>query len=511
MFHYKSTYNMKKQFIYTIITAAVLLGSTGCSKFLDEENLSSITQENYFTSEAQAQSAVDGIYNYLRDAFQNRDGYGEAPWVSMELLVGHATTLGQSTYNNSMLSHTASSLDPVFYSVWRNLYSGISNANLCISKIPGVSMDEARKQQLMGQAYFLRAFYYYHLVRLYGDVPLITEPVNASSADLYPGRAPAAAVYDQIVKDLEAAEQSGLPETDRTGRVSLGAVNALQASVYLTMAGHPLNKGAAYYQLAADKAEALIDRNSYPLFDNYYYLHDRAHKNQGELIFQAQYEGAIASNRIISLITPEAIGVSRVSEEQGALIARKEFYDSYEAGDKRAEEQQFFFTQYLSRDGSTIKQFGQYALYKYWMEEAAGPSGDANSDINWTFLRMPEVMLIYAEATNELSGPTQKAVNQLKAIRDRANLTTPDAAGFTKASFREAIWKERYHELCYENKAYFDIQRTHMVYDLENNRFVDAFSFTNESGVQFTEKYMLWSIPNNERDTNKKLTQNTGW
>jgi hypothetical protein len=502
---------MLKKIIYTLTTGAFLMTGTGCTNFLDEKNLSSITQGNYFTSEAQAQSAVDGLYDFLRGAFQNRDGYGEAPWISMELLVGHASTLGQSTYNNSMMSHTASILDPVFYSVWDNLYSGISNANLALAKIPGVSMDETKRKALLGQAYFLRAFYYYHLVRLYGDVPLITNPVDATSPDLYPERASQAAVYDLIVKDLEEAEKAGLPNVDRTGRVSLGAVNALQASVYLTMAGKPLEKGTEYYQKAVEKAEAVITSNNYPLFDNYYFLHDRAHKNQGELIFQAQFGGAIASNRIISLITPESIGISKISEEQGALMPRKEFHDSYEAGDKRAEEKQFFFSEYLSRDGSTVKKFGQYALYKYWMEEAAGPNGDANSDNNWTFLRMPEVMLIYAEASNEISGPSQKAVDQLKAIRTRAGLSTPEVAAFIQDAFREAIWKERYHELCYEDKAYFDIQRTHKVYDLKNNRFVDAFSFTNESGAKFDEKYLLWPIPGNERDTNKKLTQNKDW
>lgn len=494
-----------------VITLGTALTLVGCQGFLDEINDSAITQENYFKTASQAQSAVDGIYDFLRSSFQNRDGYGEAPWTSMELLVGHATTLGGSTYNNNMIAHAAATIDPVFGSVWANLYKGIASANLCIEKIPGIDMNPSQKENLLGQAYFLRAFYYYHLVRLYGDIPLITEAVNASSEQLYPERAPQQEVYELIVADLELAERSGLPETDQTGRVSLGAVKTLLSSVYLTMAGQPLNLGNPYYKLAADKAKEVIDANWYTLFDDYYHLHDRVHKNQGELIFQAQYGSTLATNRIISMITPENIGVSKLSEEQGALMPRSEFVASYDAEDKRIEEQQFFFTKYLARDGASVKNFGQYALYKYWMEEAAGPNGDANSDINWTFFRLPEVMLIYAEASNELSGPTPEAWAQLEAIQQRAELKTPCLESYTKDSFREAVWKERYHELCFENKAYFDILRTHKVFDLKNKRFVDALNFTNESGTRFTEKYFLWPIPQNERDTNTKLGQNPGW
>lgn len=502
--------NKIKNILFVALLPLVTSLNWSCKKFLDEENKTSITQENYFTTPTQAQSAVDGIYDYVRSAFQNRDGIGEAPWASMEFLVGHATT-AQSLYNINMINHNASTSDPVFSSVWNNLYKGISNANLSLQKIPGITMDEARKKSLLGQAYFLRAFYYYHLVRLYGDVPLITVPVDANSPFLYPERSSSQAVYDLIVSDLKMVEQSGLANVDQSGRVSIGAAKSLLASVYLTMAGFPLNKGAEYYTLAAAKAEEVLDANWYSLFSDYYFLHDRAHKNKEELIFQAQFSGTVAGNRIISMITPANIGISKLSEEQGAIMARDEFVKSYDAADKRIREKQFYFTEYLSRDGSSIKKFGQYAIYKYWVEEAAGPTGDANSDMNWTFLRLPEVMLIYAEATNELSGPTDKARQQLKAIRDRAEIVTPALASLTKASFREEIWKERYHEMSFENKAYFDIQRTRKVYDLKNNVFTDALTFTNESAVRFTERYLLWPLPQNERDTNTKLTQNTGW
>ena len=118
-------------------------------------------------------------------------------------------------------------------------------------------------------------------------------------------------------------------------------------------------------------------------------------------------------------------------------------------------------------------------------------------------------MLIYAEATNEVSGPTPEAYAQVNAIRKRADLAP--LAGLSKDAFRQAIWKERAHELCFENKAYFDIQRTHMYYDVKTNKFVDVIGFKDEGGATWTEKYLLWGIPQSEIDNNKKLTQNPGW
>ena len=486
---------------------ALIVFTTGCDDFLTENNKSAITQENYYQTAEQARSAVNGIYPSLR-SLTSSTGYGESNWLALELLVGHAFTNGQSDRNRQLIAHAAGSEHPVFNSYWDNFYYGISNANVAIHNIPNIEMDETLKNQLLGEARFLRALYSYYLVRLFGEIPLITEPVNATSPDLYPQQASIEAVYDQILADLEFAENAGLPFVDRTGRVSTAAVKSLLASVHLTMAGHPLNKGADSYAKAAQKAEEVIDSGQFTLFDDYHFLHDRAHRNQGEFIFQVQYEKGIATNSITQLIIPENEGISPFGDEYGSLRPVPQFVESYEEGDKRTNEREFFVTRYTLADG-TVKEFGEYALYKFWLDEAAGLNGDQQNDMNWTIFRLPEIMLIYAEAVNELNGPTQKAYDQINAIRARAELEP--LSGLSQEEFRQAVWRERYHELAYENKAYFDIQRTHMVYDLGANRFVDAFSYTNVQGTQFTPKYMLWAIPSDELNTNPNLRQNPGW
>lgn len=485
----------------------LLIFSTGCSNdFLSENNKSAITQENYFTTAAQAQASVAGIYPMLQSFTKEIEYLGDAPWSLLEMPVGHIG-LGGSQYKIGSIKHTNSANEPVYNIIWTDFYNGIANANLAIKRIPAINMNEAAKTRLLGEVYFLRALYYSYLVKLYGDIPLITEPINFSSPDLYPERSSKEKVYELIVNDLKEAEKSGLPQVDETGRASLGAVKSLLSGVYLTMAGYPLNKGTEFYQLAATKAKEVLDGNYYKLFDNYAYLHDRAHKNKQELIFQIQYLGSVKTNRITEFISPS--GISKLTSELGTVVPIKEFVSSYELNDKRTQEKQFYFTQSFAKGSSTkIIKFTP-SLYKFWLEEAAGQNGDGNSDQNWTLLRLPEVMLIYAEALNEVEGPAN-AYTQINMIRQRANLAP--LFGLTKDEFREAVWRERYHELAFENKAYFDIQRTHKVYNLKTGRFEDAFSYSNESGVQFNEQYMLWPVPQSEIDTNPKLLpQNSGW
>ncbi|MBO3269526.1 MULTISPECIES: RagB/SusD family nutrient uptake outer membrane protein [Hymenobacter] len=485
---------------------------TSCDDFLGVDSRSQIRPDDYYSTAGQAQAAVNGLYNNLR-IVQNDTGYGERIWVTLELMALHATTLGQSFNNNQFINQSIDPANPSFSSVWNTAYNGIGAANLAITRIPAIDMDETQKTQLLGQAYFIRAYLYNLLVRLYGDVPLLTEPVNGPGPNLYPSRSPKADVYNLIISDLQTAEAAGLPVVDRTGRISQSAVKALLADVYLTTAGFPMQI-KENYQKAADKAAEVIDAGSYPLFANYISLHNNTDKNQGEFILQAQYANGIATNAISPLIVPYNVGISAYGDEYGSLIPTEEFYNSYEAGDLRAQEQQFYFSEYRAFDRSTNQQktnivkFNRHALYKYFHLESA-LNRNYNCDENWTLIRMPEVMLIYAEAINEASAATPKAYEQINKIRARAKL--PALSGLSQDAFRQAVWKERYHELAYENKAYFDIQRTRKAYDVKNNTFVNVIGFKGEVGPAFQEKYLLWGIPSTEINNNKELTQNPGW
>lgn len=491
-----------------ILAFCFALLSVSCQKeFLNENNQSALTQEAYFTTASQANAAIVGIYPALQTFTQEIEFRGDAVWSLMEMPAGHVNR-GGSQYKENTITHTNSANEPAFYTIWSGFYRGISNANLAIQKIPAIEMNPATKQSLLGEAHFLRALYYYYLVRLFGDIPLLTEPINFSSPDLYPARSPKEKIYELIVADLQTAEKSGMPATSKTGKASIGATKSLLASVYLTMAGYPLNKGREYYVLAASKAKEVIDANYYSLFDNYLYLHNRANKNQGELIFQVQYLAGVATNRITEFVSPNDI--SKLSSSLNTVSPIPEFINSYEPNDKRVKQKQFYFTEDFAAGSTTKIVKFPHALYKFYLEEAAGANGDKNSDENWTLLRLPEVLLTYAEASNEVDGPTTFAYDQVNKIRTRAEL--PKLQGLTREDFREAIWRERYHELAYENKSFFDIQRTRKAYNLKTGRFEDVLTFVNELGIKFTQNQLLWPIPQKEMDANINLKpQNPGY
>ncbi|AWM35169.1 RagB/SusD family nutrient uptake outer membrane protein [Hymenobacter nivis] len=498
-----------QRFIRPAAFSVALLAATGCKNFLDVDSRSNLRPDDYYTTAGQAQSAIDGLYDNLR-LVQDGTGYGEAIWITLDLMPGHATTLGQSFNNGQLLLQSIDPANPFFSDVWNSAYNGIGSANLAITRIPAISMDEAKKKSLLGEAYFIRAYLYSLLAQLYGDVPLLTNPVTGPGPDLYPARSPVADVYKLIISDLQLAEAAGLPVVDRSGRISQSAAQSLLASVYLTTAGYPMQI-KENYQKAADEAAKVIDAGNYPLFDNYLYLHDNPHKNQGELILQAQYANGIATNGLSSQVVPYFSGISAYGDETGSLIPTDGFFNSYEAGDLRTQEQQFYFSQYPSfkNPAAGIVKFNAHALYKYFQLESA-LNRNYGSDENWTLLRMPEVMLIFAEATNEAGAASAKAYAQVNAIRTRAKLPnlTP---GLSQEQFRQAVWKERYHELAYENKAYFDIQRTRKTYDVVNNKFVDVVGFKAEVGPPFQAKYLLWGLPSAEISNNNKLVQNPGW
>lgn len=491
-----------------LIIAAILTSQISCQRdYLNEENKSSLTQDQYFQNANQAASFVNGLYPTLQTFQQEIEYQGDAVWSLLEMPVGH-NRKGGSLYKDTMIGHTSSPSDPLYYIVWSNFYNGIANANLAISKIPNTpDISKEEKSKLLGEARFLRALYYFYLVRLYGEIPLITEPVSFGSSDIYPSKTTIDKIYELIVSDLKEAETSNMPMIDRNGRASIGAAKSLLSSVYLTMAGYPLNKGTEYYKLAANKAKEVIDSGSYPLFDNYLYLHDRAHKNQGEFIFQVQYLAGVKTNRITEFVSPS--GISKLQSSLGTVAPTSEFYNSYELNDKRTAEKQFYFTQDFAVGSQTKTISFAPALYKFYLEEAAGKNGDKNSDENWTILRMPEILLIYAEASNEVEGPTNEAYNQINKIRSRAKLAP--LSGLSQNEFREAIWRERYHELAFENKSYFDLQRTRKAYNLKTGHFENVIGFVNELSIAFSEKDLLWPIPQKELDANKNLKQNTGW
>ena len=486
---------------------ALLSSGSACSDFLEETDKSNFTTDSYFTKAEHATSAVNAIYESLKTT--TGGGFGGAPWMMLEFATGLANTeLGQAV-NSIFVRNLVNNSDNEYGRVyWVGSYKGIGNANLAIAKIPGINMEESAKQKALGEARFLRAHYYFNLVRIFGKVPLVTEPIDLTSANLYPEQASEEAVYKQIVDDLVAAEASGLSYVDPTGRVSLGAIKSMLASVYLTMAGYPLQKGTEYFKKAADKAKEVITSNQYRLFTTYDDLHNPATKNTGENIFMVQFATNIQPSGWQTSIIPYNQGISAYSDQTGAIYANKEFVEAYEKGDKRAEEKQFYYRTYtLSSDRTKTVDLGGYYIYKHFDTKAQLTT--ANSDLNWPLIRYAEVLLTYAEAENEASGASADAYEAVNQIRRRANL--PNLAGLTKDQFREAVWRERWYELSFENKTWFDMARLRKAFVESTKTFDNYVGHKFTYGPVLTERELLFPIPTAEIRNNAKLQQNKGY
>lgn len=503
-----------------LILAGAILFATGCKKFLEEEDPSNLTPDSYYTLPEHAEAAIAAAFSNTRFVGGGA-GIFANNFQMLEAVSGTAKTeTGQNTDLNNLLG-LAYNGDNVFVRNWWNgLYGVIAQTNLVLQKVPGINpMNEAQKKKILGEAQFLRAWSYFYLVRLFGDVPLITSPVDASSPDFLPTRTAKETVYKQIVDDLIAAEGAGLPATETTGRISLGAVKSLLAEVYLTMAGQPLNKGASHYQLAATKANEVITSGNFSLFTTYADLHNVAQENKGEHIFEIQYLVGVSNNAMQDVLLPNFKDVSAYGTEIGSTVPTNQFYQSFEAGDKRTVDRQgFFYTSYYSGGNGTLKNLSAPYIYKHFDTVAHGSSGKAGtgqSSLNWPQIRYAQVLLTYAEAQNEVgSGPNAAAYTALKSIRDRAGLVTPAMGTYTKASFQEAVWRERWHELCYENITWFDMIRTRKAYKEATNSFVNFVGhvFADNSNAILAEKHLLFPLPTAEMQNNPNLRpQNPGY
>ena len=505
-----------------LLCGVLLLGPTSCKDFLDEEPPSNLTPDNFYTIPDHAEAAIASVYADMRSGY---DGAGifSSSWQLLEAPTGTSTTeTAQNSDLNNLYSLVYDGNTQHVINWWNSSYRIIAQANQVLAKVPGITpMDEAVKKRILGEARFLRSWAYFNAVRLWGDVPLITEPQTIESEDFFPTRAPQEEVYKLIVDDLIAAEAAGLAWMDASGRVSLAAVKSQLARVYLTMAGQPLNKGAAYYKLAADKAyEVITYANANPgvinLFPTYKEVHSETTENRLEHIFMLQYNNLVAGNPMENMYPNFKPVTFAGPGGTGSTIPTTAFYNSYEPGDLRAKNQEgYFYTSYYTNGNGAPFELGAPYIFKHFNMTSSGSpaaAGTRNNNLNVPLIRYAEVLLIYAEAQNEVSGPTLEAYNAFKRIRDRAQLTTPELSTYSQATFREAVWRERWHELAYEQITWFDMVRLRKVYNETTNGFDEFVGHINKSSNQpLQEKHLLFPIPTPELQNSPNLTPNPGY
>lgn len=509
--------------IKSFLVVFLLVGSWSCTEFLVEQAPSNLTPESFYTIPDHAEAALASVYADLR-FMGNGNGIFSANWQLLEAMTGTSTTeTAQNSDLNNLygLVHDGNTGHVSGY--WNGLYKVIAQANQVIEKVPPITpMPDAQKKKILGEAKFLRAQAYFTAVRLWGDIPLITKPQTAASEDFLPTRATTELVYNLIVADLIEAEAAGLPWMDATGRVGLAAVKAQLARVYLTMAGFPLSKGASHYKLAADKAKEVIDYSkanpaTINLFPTYSDVHNEKLKNRVEHLFMIQYNTLVAGNPMGNFFPNFKPVTFNGPGGTGSSVPTPSFYKSYEAGDLRAKNQEgYFYTSYFTNGNGTPFELNAPYVFKHFNQVSNGSAGVAGTrldNLNVPQIRYAEVLLLFAEAQNEVSGPNQDAYDAMKKIRDRAKLTTPDLATYTKDSFRDAILAERWHELCYEQITWFDMVRLRKAYNETTLKFENFVGHVNlSSNKSLLQKHLLLPLGVQEMLNNPNLkTQNPGY
>jgi len=479
------------------------LSLVSCKKWLAEDPQSAIVTNQYYQTADDAQSAVVGIYNYVHPPY-DKQGYDDMPYSMMELVTGVYTNESQSTFANEFynLRYDPTCTDVAVW--WDNCYQGIEAANLAIAHIPGITMDTADRNALVGEARFLRAYFYYNLVNIFGPVPLKVTPTADANAGNLP-RSPVQDIYNQvIVPDLLFAEQQPLNvTTSGNGRASIGAARALLAKVYLSMAG--VLQQTADYTLAASAANAVIQSGNYNLFQTdasttwFNKLNNPAYDNTQEHIWMVNYLINKSNSTVTVYFLPKQ-AIFTPFLQFGGFYPTNAFLASYPTGDLRGLSNQGFYYDSITVSGATYH--FPWAIYKFF--DPGIIQNSPNSSKNFPLLRYADILLTYAEAQNEADGaPNAQSYTAVNSIRARSGLAP--VTGLSQAAFRTEVWKERYWELSAENKIWFDIVRTGQIFDPSAGAFVPVVGHTVPSGATFTQANLVFPIPASEVQINPLL------
>ncbi|ACU02977.1 RagB/SusD family nutrient uptake outer membrane protein [Pedobacter heparinus] len=482
-------------------TAALLLLTVlmvpSCKKFLEEDLKSQVSVGNFYKTEADAIAAVNAVYAYLNSTSTGSTAgvYHSSFWVTAGLASDEMLNNQLGTPDLDQLSSfTNGPQNKTLLEIWQMNYKTITVANIAIERIPLINMDPTLRTRLVNEAKFLRGLMYFNLVRLFGDVPLLTKEVET----LKPSRTAAATVYDQVIADLSAAEALPLsyPAGNGKGRATSGAAKAILAKVYLTR---------KVYDKAAAKALEVINSKQYQLWDDYADVFKLSSRNGKEAIFSVGFGdggGAISFWEVGQFnvrLLPAALSEEGVENAQGWQIPTLNLYSTYDIDDRR---RSVTFVTEIHNKNSTTSQIRPY-IQKYW-DRVAEPKANGSAN-DFPVIRYADVLLIYAEASSEQNDPGT-AAQYINMVRKRARFngtvylnTVPDYGNLSKEAFRTAVLKERRMEFVAEGQRWFDLARTGTL---------ETLVPLAKPGVTPKAKNYLFPIPQQERDINENLTQN---
>ncbi|MGQ0738049.1 MAG: RagB/SusD family nutrient uptake outer membrane protein [Bacteroidota bacterium] len=485
---------MKNKFFQSIAGTAVLaaiLATAGCKKYTEVEPVSQYSIPQAFSDVSNAFTAVIGVY----DELQGDNGYGIRismyyPYDSDEGIVSGNIDNGRRGIGRYQLLLTNAELTNPF----RQLYRGVEKANLCIEQIPqmpqyssGSATDQAVLKRMYGEALTLRAQFLFQLMLNWGDVPAPMVPAYQQS-NLFIPKSNRDSVYNQLIADLAIAKDLLPWRTDagpRNERITKAVAMALRARMALFRGGYSLRSNGqmerrsdylTYYNIAKQECEQLMARRDQhtlnPNYENIWrnvtsFIYDP----QGEIIWEIGAGGGNSNSdsRMGNYDGPTLNNASRYGAGGGGIQMLPNFFYAFDSVDTRRD---VTVTHYQVTNSTNIKsqrRLGELNTGKYrrdWRVPLL-PGTVLNVGYNWSMIRFSDVLLMYAEAVNEINnGPDAAAIAAFEEVRRRAYRGNTGLIGVTpttKTGFFDAIINERYLEFGHEGIRKYDLLRWNLL------------------------------------------------
>jgi hypothetical protein len=433
----------------------------------------------------------------------------------------------------------------IYADCWTALYQGIGSANLLLANIDKAVASDSIKRIIKGEALFLRAFNYFQLVTRYGDVPLLLEPVTQAVNSAHP-RTASSVIYDQIIADMKEAENMVLDirSIGNGSRVSQTAVQGMIARVYLKMAGHPLMLGVPAYDSAKTYALKVINSGIHSLNPSYkqvFINHSQDISDYKESMWEIEFYG---NNTPVGAVPPGSRFASQLAMRYtgtdpnpavvygyGSYVPSGVLYGIYATYPSDTLRRNWNMPEFTYSSNTSPRTVTNYAPGTFTFERDCGkwkrdyetfiPKQRDWGPTNFPVLRYSDVLLMAAEAENEVNGPTADALSYLNQVRQRAlALRIFPVQASTQDAFRRIIQDERARELCFEALRKFDLIRWGKFIermDITKSAIANSTATTTNKN-HFLDAYFnvklrdtLLPIPSTELSVNPYMTQNPGW
>lgn len=511
----------------------MLVFSVGSCSYLEVESTDFISPSTYFTKEIEAERALNGVYQTLT----LRSMYGRNLVVEMDLFCTDLCVQNDAqSIGVGFLEFTPS--DPIVSAVWQSCYDGINRANIFLENIDRVPMDSTKKEIRKGEARFLRGLFYSILAQNWGAVPIKLVSTKDPD-DIHIATSPANLVFEQVIDDLKFAESvlplpSAITSTERSGRASKTAAQALLARVYLRQGGWPFNM-AGSYEKAAGYAQKVIQTGEHSLNPSYTdvfmnLIQDKYDRTYNEILYEVEFFGNgrqdnyTAFNNFVSFTVPYKIGGNQVTWGIATFNTTK-YFDMFEATDVRRDwnisphsfKNQNFEQGHVMALPTDKRRF----IGKFYREyETYLPQYTNSSPINFPVIRYSEVLLILAEAEVQSKNMvTDSALWAINLVKQRAGASlldvNLDVSIMNVDIFMGKIMDERARELFYEGHRRQDLIRWNVFVPVMSSMILDYnFRVTNRAiASRADEKFMILPYPEKEMTSNNlmKGKQNVGW